>query len=144
MKPYRTRGSSFREHTLLLGGDYDVPVNQRCPDFQQCKVFSEDLKKARKKLHLTQATCAELLDLSVSFEKDLECCRCSPSIENFYHICRTLSISADDCIFPEYSQKTNSTYHELLRLLSLCDESSLKILTATATALISEKQNMST
>ncbi len=50
---------------------------------------------------------------------------------------------ADDCIFPEDSQKTNSTYHELLRLLSLCDESSLKILTATATALISEKQNPS-
>ena len=111
---------------------------------KDARIFSNAMKKARKKLHLTQAACAELLDLSVSFEKDLERCRCSPSIENFYHICRTLSISADDCIFPEDSQKTNSTYHELLRLLSLCDESSLKILTATATALINEKQNTST
>ena len=108
------------------------------------RVFSAALKKARKKKHLTQAQCAELLEHSLSFQKDLERCRCSPSIENFYHICRTLSISADDCIFPEDSQKTNSTYHELLRLLSLCDESSLKILTATATALINEKQNTST
>ena len=102
---------------------------------KDARIFSNALKKARKKLHLTQAACAELLDLSVSFEKDLERCRCSPSIENFYHICRTLSISADDCIFPEDSQKTNSTYHELLRLLSQCDEKDLSVLLATATAL---------
>lgn len=110
---------------------------------KNAQIFSNALKKARKKLHLTQATCAELLDLSISFEKDLESCRCSPSIENFYHICWTLSISADDCIFSEDSQKTDDTYHELLRLLSLCDESSLKVLTATATALINEKHNTS-
>ncbi len=54
------------------------------------QVFSAALKKARKKKHLTQAQCAELPDHSVSFQKDLERCRCSPSIENFYHICRTL------------------------------------------------------
>lgn len=108
---------------------------------KDARIFSNTLKKARKKLHLTQATCAELLDHSVSFQKDLERCRCSPSIENFYHICRTLNISADDCIFPEDSQKTNSTYYELLRLLSQCDESSLKILTATAVAILNEKQD---
>lgn len=108
------------------------------------RIFSLALKKARKKLHLTQATCAELLDLSLSFQKDLERCRCSPSIENFYHICRTLNISADDCIFSKKDKKTDSTYHELLRLISQCDESCLRILTATATALINEKQNTST
>ena len=108
------------------------------------QIFSNAMKKARKKLHLTQATCAELLDHSVSFQKDLERCRCSPSIENFYHICRMLNISADDCIFSEDSRKTGSTYHELLRLLSMCDESSLKVLTAVATALINEKQKNST
>lgn len=47
------------------------------------QVFGAALKKARKKKHLTQAQCAELLDHSVSFQKDLERCRCSPSIENF-------------------------------------------------------------
>lgn len=108
---------------------------------KDARIFSNAMKKARKKLHLTQATCAELLNHSLSFQKDLERCRCSPSIENFYHICRTLNISADDCIFSEDSQKTDTTYHELLRLLSLCDESSLKILTATATAILKEKAN---
>ena len=57
------------------------------------RIFSQVLKKARKKLHLTQETCAELLEHSLSFQKDLERCRCSPSIENFYHICRTLDLS---------------------------------------------------
>lgn len=103
------------------------------------KVFGTALKKARKKKHLTQAECAELLDHSLSFQKDLERYRCSPSIESFYRICRTLNISADDCIFLENSKKTDPTYLELLRLLLQCDESSLKILIATATALITEK-----
>ncbi|MDE7477737.1 MAG: helix-turn-helix domain-containing protein [Lachnospiraceae bacterium] len=99
------------------------------------RIFSSTLKKARKKKHLTQAQCAELLDHSLSFQKDLERCRCSPSIENFYQICRILDISADSCIFPE-NPREDSTYHELLRLLSQCDEKSLSVLVATAAALI--------
>lgn len=99
------------------------------------RIFSNELKKARKKKRLTQAECAELLDHSLSFQKDLERCRCSPSIENFYNICRKLNISADSCIFPEHSEES-SLYHELLRLLSQCDERSLSVLTAAATALI--------
>lgn len=98
------------------------------------RIFSNELKKARKKKHLTQAECAELLDHSLSFQKDLERCRCSPSIENFYHICRTLDISADNCIFPE-KPREDSTYHKLLRLLSQCDEKSLSVLVSVAEVL---------
>ena len=101
---------------------------------KDAQVFKNALKAARAKKRLTQATCAELLGHSLSFQKDLERCRCSPSIEGFYHICRTLNISADDCIFSD-SHKTDSTYHELLRLLSQCDEKDLSVLLATATAL---------
>ncbi len=89
------------------------------------RVFSAALKKARQKRKLTQAECAELLDHSVSYQKDLERGRCSPSIEGFYHICRTLNISADDCIFQDGHDRTGSTYQALLRLLPLCDEKSL-------------------
>ena len=105
------------------------------------QVFSAALKKARKKKHLTQAQCAELLDHSVSFQKDLERCRCSPSIENFYHICRTLGISADDCIFQDGADRTGSTYQTLLRLLPLCDEKSLSALVAAAAVLTGVDQN---
>lgn len=99
------------------------------------RIFSNELKKARKKKRLTQAECAELLDHSLSFQKDLERCRCSPSIENFYHICRTLDISADSCIFPENPRK-DSTYQELLRLLSQCNEKNLSVLAAVAEILV--------
>lgn len=101
------------------------------------QIFSAELKKARAKKHLTQAACAELLDHSVSFQKDLERGRCSPSIEGFYHTCRMLDISADECIFPD-SHKEDATYWELLRLLPKCDEKSLSVLIATAAALIQE------
>lgn len=105
------------------------------------RVFSTALKKARQKRELTQAACAELLDHSVSFQKDLERGRCSPSIEGFYHICRTLDISADDCIFQAGADRTDSTYHALLRLLPLYDEKSLSSLVAAVTVLTGTRQN---
>jgi hypothetical protein len=46
-----------------------------------------------------------------------------------------LDISADDCIFQDSHDRTGSTYQELLRLLPLCDERSLSVLVATASAL---------
>ena len=105
------------------------------------RVFSAALKKARQKRKLTQAECAELLDHSVSFQKDLERGRCSPSIEGFYHICRTLDISADDCIFQDGADRTGSTYQKLLRLLPLYDEKSLSALVAAAAVLTDADQN---
>ena len=105
------------------------------------RVFSAALKKARQKRKLTQAECAELLDHSVSVQKDLERGRCSPSIEGFYHICRTLDISADDCIFQDGADRTGSTYQKLLRLLPLYDEKSLSALVAAAAVLTDTDQN---
>ena len=104
-------------------------------------VFSAALKKARQKRKLTQAECAELLDYSLSFQKDLERGRCSPSIEGFFHICRTLDISADDCIFQDGADRTGSTYQALLRLLPLCDEKSLSALVAAAAVLAGVDQD---
>lgn len=100
------------------------------------RILSEKMKEARKKLHMTQADCAELLDYSLSFQKDLERCRCTPGLATFYRLCRTLHISADECIFGKDSHAKSSSYHELLRLLSQCSEKDLTILTATAMALI--------
>lgn len=101
------------------------------------EILSAAIKTARHKKHLTQAACAELLDYSLSFQKDLERGRCSPSIESFYQICRTLNMSADSCIFPE-SQSDSPAYRELLQMLSLCNERQLRVLSATASALLSE------
>lgn len=102
---------------------------------KDARIFSAALKNARKKRKLTQAECAELLGHSVSFQKDLERCRCSTSIEGFFHICRTLNISADDCIFQDGHDRTSSTYQTLMRLLPLCDEKALAALVAVAAVL---------
>lgn len=106
---------------------------------RDAQVFSKVLKNARAKNKLTQAECAELLDFSLSFQKDLERCRCSTSLAGFYHICRTLNISADDCIFPGRIDHSDSTYHQLLRLISRCNDKQLDVLLATALALIDTK-----
>lgn len=102
---------------------------------KDARVFSTALKRARKERKLTQAECAELLGHSVSFQKDLERCRCSTSIEGFFHICRTLGISADDVIFQDGHDRTGSAYQTLLRLLPLCDERALAALAAAASVL---------
>ena len=85
---------------------YDKP--EKSPALPHIQIFSP---KYRYRLLL--------LDHSVSFQKDLERGRCSPSIEGFYHICRMLDISADDCIFQDGADRTGSTYQALLWLLQL-------------------------
>lgn len=106
------------------------------------EIFAAALKKGRKKKGLTQAACAELLGHSLSFQKDLERGRCSVSLEGFFEICRSLNISADDCIF-QNSNKTDSPFFKLSRLLSRCNESSLHVLVATAEALIETQKKES-
>lgn len=46
------------------------------------KILGAAVKDARSKRHLTQAECAELLEGSLSFQKDIERGRFSPSLEN--------------------------------------------------------------
>lgn len=109
---------------------------------KDAKILSQALKNARKERHLTQDGCAELLNISTSFFKDLERCKSTPSLGGFYNICRTLNISADKCIFSKDDDAYSPSYPELLCLLSQCDEKSLSVLTATAKALIANNENV--
>lgn len=120
---------------LLLGGDI------MSLSIKDAKILSQALKNARKERHLTQDGCAELLNISTSFFKDLERCKSTPSLGGFYNICRTLNISADKCIFSENDDKSSLAYQELLCLLLQCDEKSLSVLTATGKALIANSNS---
>lgn len=100
------------------------------------KIFGQAIKKARKKLRLTQEACAEMLNLSLSYYKDLERGRSVPALGSYYNICRIMNLSADECIFFESAPKDDEAYQALLHLLSRCNEYSLSVLTATALALI--------
>lgn len=97
--------------------------------------FSETIKIARKKKQLTQEACALLMGYSLSYQKDLERGRCTPSLKTFYHICRVLNISADRCIFTEYNERTPMLC-DLLNLFIKCDDTALIILKATAESLL--------
>ena len=89
--------------------------------FDDSKIFSIRLKDARKSMNLTQAKCAEYLNISTTFYKELERNQSSPSLELYYKICRNMHISADSCIFPQ--DRTTSAYNDLLLLISQCSES---------------------
>ena len=90
------------------------------------KQFGTVMKNARMDKKLTQAELAEILDLSLSYLKDLERFKNTPS----------LNLSADTVIYPD-KNLNNSTYQKLQRHLLQCDEKQLKTLLAITEAVLS-------
>ncbi|MBD5498854.1 MAG: helix-turn-helix transcriptional regulator [Lachnospiraceae bacterium] len=64
------------------------------------KQFGIVLKNARIDKKLTQAELAEILDISLSYLKDLERFRNNPSYEIFERVIRYFNLSADSVIYP--------------------------------------------
>lgn len=85
---------------------------------------------------LTQAELAEILDISLSYLKDLERFRNNPSYEVFEKVIRYFNLSADTVIYPNQNI-SNSTYQQIERLLTRCDEGQLQVILATTEALLS-------
>lgn len=103
------------------------------------KQFGMVLKNARMDKKLTQAELAEILDISLSYLKDLERFRNNPSYEVFEKIIRYFNLSADIVIYPNRNQ-TDNTYQQIGRLLTRCDERQLKVILATTEALLSSDE----
>ncbi len=99
--------------------------------------FGIVLKNARMDRKLTQAELAEILDISLSYLKDLEGFRNNPSLEMFVRVMRYFNLSADTVVYPE-KEVDNSTRSQLERLLTRCDDGQLGVLLATAEALLSQ------
>lgn len=104
--------------------------------FFQPKQFGIMLKNARMDKKLTQAELAEILDISLSYLKDLERFRNNPSYEVFERAIRYFNLSPDTVICPNHNF-ADDTYHKIDRLLTQCDERQLKIILATIEALLS-------
>lgn len=104
--------------------------------FFQPKQFGIMLKNARMDKKLTQAELAEILDISLSYLKDLERFRNNPSYEVFERVIRYFNLSADTVIYPNHNL-TDDTYHKIDRLLTQCDERQLKVILATTETLLS-------
>ena len=100
------------------------------------KQFGTVMKNARMDKKLTQAELAEILDLSLSYLKDLERFKNTPSLEFFAKTIQYFNLSADTVIYPD-KNLNNSTYQKLQRHLLQYDEKQLKTLLAIAEAVLS-------
>lgn len=100
------------------------------------KQFGTVLKNARMDKKLTQAELAEILDISLPYLKDLERFRNNPSYEIFEKVIRYFNLSADTVIYPNLNLN-NSTYQQIERLLTRCNEEELHVILATTEALLS-------
>ena len=115
-------------------------------------LFATMVKNARMDRHWTQEELAEKLSVSPTYLGDLErhkgtpslslFCKAGPSLELFCKTMQTLNISADDYVYPN-GNSDSSTYKQLLRLLTHCNEHQLQILLATATAMLQPDLNAS-
>ena len=106
------------------------------------KQFGIVLKNARMSKKLTQAELAEILDISLPYLKDLERFRNNPSYEIFEKVIRYFNLSADIVIYPNRNL-TDSTYQQIERLLTRCDEGQLHVILATTEALLSVSEKSS-
>ena len=102
----------------------------------QPKQFGIVLKDARMNQKHTQAELAEILDISLPYLKDLERFRNNPSYEVFEKVMHYFNLSADTVIYPNQNLN-DSTYQQLMRLLTRCNEEQLHVILATAKALLS-------
>ena len=78
------------------------------------KQFGTVMKNARMDKKLTQAELAEILDLSLSYLKDLERFKNTPSLEVFAKTIQYFNLSADTVIYPD-KNLNNSTYFNAMR-----------------------------
>ncbi len=108
----------------------------------QPRQFGIVLKNARIDNKLTQAELAEILDISLSYLKDLERFRNNPSYEVFEKVIRYFNLSADSVIYPNQNQD-DGTYQKIGRLLTRCNERQLKVILATTEAMLSTDENSS-
>ncbi len=106
------------------------------------KQFGIVLRNARMNQKLTQAELAELLDISLSYLKDLERFRNNPSYEIFEKVIHFFNLSADTVVYPN-QMITDNTYQQIERLLTRCSQKQLKVILATTKALLSDDDNLS-
>jgi transcriptional regulator with XRE-family HTH domain len=96
------------------------------------------LKTARKSNNLTREQLAEKLHITPRYLMSIENENKKPSYDVLFRLIRELGISADTIFYPELSSNS-SALEQFIRLLSLCDERNINILSATLNALLNNK-----
>lgn len=100
--------------------------------------FGPTIKKARLGANLTQDELAERIGVTGRYVMALENEGKQPSFEVLCKLILVLNIPADNIFYPE-NKHTENEKEQLIRLLARCDERDLKIITATAKAVLESK-----
>lgn len=96
------------------------------------------LKAARKARGLTREQLAEIINITPRYLMSIENENKKPSYDLLFRLIRELGICADTIFYPE-KQHVDTNVEELVRLLYLCDDRELKIVTATIKALLDNR-----
>ena len=96
------------------------------------------LKSARKDKGLTREQLAEIINITPRYLMSIENENKKPSYDVLFRLIRELCIPADTIFYPEKSH-THTKVEQLERLLYLCDERDLKIITSTTKAILESK-----
>lgn len=99
------------------------------------EALGDIIKSARQQNGITIETLADKVSITERYLYRIENEGKKPSYDVLYKLIRELSISPDSIFYPEKPAK-DSEIENLLRILSECDERSLKVIKATARALI--------
>ena len=101
----------------------------------EAETLGDIIKAARQKSGLTIEELANRLDITERYLYRIENQGKKPSFDILYKLIRELGISPDLIFYPERSDQ-DSEIEDLIRRLYNCDERSLEVIKATATALM--------
>jgi transcriptional regulator with XRE-family HTH domain len=72
-------------------------------------ILSQNIRKARNSLHISQAKLAEFADISVSYMLDIEYCKTWVSDKTLHSIARALNMEAYELLLPEGAVKNTKS-----------------------------------
>ena len=101
----------------------------------KAETLGDVIKAARQRSGLTIEELATRLDITDRYIYKIENEGKKPSFDILYNLIRELGITPDSIFYPKRSDK-DSEIEDLIRRLYNCDERSLEVIKATATALI--------
>ncbi len=102
------------------------------------KQLGQIIKKARQAAELTQEELAEHVGITARYIMAIENENKQPSLDILCKIIRTLRIPADSIFFPENEYTVNEK-EQLTRMIYMCNERDLQVVTATLKALLETK-----
>lgn len=97
--------------------------------------IGQRIRKNRVKKGLTQERLSELIGIGASHMSHLESGKTVPSMDVFITLCNVLECSADELLCREVVTAQPLMEHWLTELVADCDQTEIKIITDTVSAL---------